>query len=281
MRPIARFAELGRPFWAYVKLVSQGLGYSKRGGRGKPKELRRYSFDQIASLLAENGLDPAHLEEPVTGINCRLGELLCEYLNRRAVILEEQVEPELMDRDEAEAEFKRLRSELNPKCHFPMNKQKRDKRHYNFLTCIVNMLTEEALGGVQFDDNPRSLVVVTEAGKPIRTFSRWMDGAYPSCLDPHAVWETKEYYGTTTFGSRVADGVYETMLDGEEFSELELREGRKIHHYLMVDDHYTWWDCGRSYLCRIIDMLHFGLVDEVLFGREVLSQWPNIVRSWP
>ena len=30
--------------------------------------------------------------------------------------------------------------------------------------------------------------------------------------------------------------------------------------------YYTWWQCGRSYLCRIIDMLHMGYVDEVLFG---------------
>jgi hypothetical protein len=108
-----------------------------------------------------------------------------------------------------------------------------------------------------------------------------MDGAYPSRIDPYALWEVKEYYGTTTFGSRVADGVYETMLDGEEFNELETQERRKVFHYLIVDDRYTWWEMGRSYLCRIIDMLHVGLVDEVLFGREVLKRWPKIVRTWP
>lgn len=107
-----------------------------------------------------------------------------------------------------------------------------------------------------------------------------MDGAYPSIVDPVAVWEVKEYYGTRTFGSRVADGVYETMLDGYEFEELAEHERREIKHYLIVDDYFTWWDCGRSYLCRIVDMLHMGLVDEVLFGREVLSRWPEIVKSW-
>ncbi len=30
-----------------------------------------------------------------------------------------------------------------------------------------------------------------------------------------AVWEIKEYYDSITFGSRIADGVYETMLDGK------------------------------------------------------------------
>jgi len=91
----------------------------------------------------------------------------------------------------------------------------------------------------------------------------------------------KEYYGTKTFGSRVADGVYETLLDGEELAELQATERVKVHHYLFVDDHFTWWDCGRSYLCRIMDLLHMGLVDEVIFGREVLTRWPKIVANWP
>jgi len=49
---------------------------------------------------------------------------------------------------------------------------------------------------------------------------------------------------------------------------------------LMVDAHYTWWDCGRSYLCRIVDMLHMGYVDEVLFGREVVDRLPVLVKKW-
>ena len=48
-----------------------------------------------------------------------------------------------------------------------------------------------------------------------------MDGGFPSITNPLAIWEVKEYYYTTTFGSRVADGVYETLLDGMEIEELE------------------------------------------------------------
>jgi len=48
----------------------------------------------------------------------------------------------------------------------------------------------------------------------------------------------------------------------------------------MIDDHFTWWSCGRSYLCRIIDMLHMGYVDEVLFGKEVVDRLPAIVKNW-
>jgi hypothetical protein len=208
-------------------------------------------------------------------------EKLEAYLNRRAEVLEQYAAPNLMNREEARAVFKKLKDELNPRCALPLNKQSGEKRHEAYMTCIVNMLTEQALAGRKFDDNPRGLVAVTRGGILLRTFSRWMDGAYPARVDPIAIWEVKEYYGTTTFGSRVADGVYETMLDGEECAELQAKEGRKVLHYLIVDDRFTWWDKGRSYLCRIVDALHTGLMDEALFGREVLTRWPAIVKSWP
>jgi hypothetical protein len=48
----------------------------------------------------------------------------------------------------------------------------------------------------------------------------------------------------------------------------------------MVDAHYTWWVKGRSYLCRIMDMLHMGYVDEVLFGKEVITRMPEIAQEW-
>ena len=74
--------------------------------------------------------------------------------------------------------------------------------------------------------------------------------------------------------------MYETLLDGMELHELFEHEKRKVLHYLMVDSHYTWWVCGRSYLCRIIDMLNAGYVDEVLFGSEVVERIPKIAQGW-
>ena len=107
-----------------------------------------------------------------------------------------------------------------------------------------------------------------------------MDGAFPSVINPIAIWEIKEYYYTTTFGSRVADGVYETLLDGMELEELEAFTQRKVQHILFIDDYFTWWECGRSYLCRMIDMLHMGYVDEIVFGREVLTRLPELALDW-
>ena len=172
-----------------------------------------------------------------------------------------------------------------------MSKQSQEKKKPAYFTGIINMLIGANLGGLLCDYNPQELTTVTRNKTPFRTLARRIDGAFPGPVDPIAVWEIKEYYYTTTFGSRVADGVYETLLDGMELEELdnalrELPTSEKtqpithIQHLLMVDAHYTWWVKGRSYLCRIIDMLHMGFVDEVLFGREVETRLPAIVKSW-
>lgn len=242
--------------------------------------MKRYNVEDVIRTFQKRDIAYDHIYQEERLLMTDLGRDVLLYLNKRSQIIEEIVQPSLMDRDEAKEEFDRIRERVNPDCHLPMNKQKGEKRHHMYMTCIVNMLTEEVLGGIHFDDNPKGLVVITKDGKLLRTFSRWMDGAYPSIVNPIAVWETKEYYGTTTFGSRVADGVYETMLDGQELLELESQEERKINHYLIVDDRFTWWTKGKSYLCRIVDILNMGLVNEVLVGREVIYRWPEIVKSW-
>ena len=53
-----------------------------------------------------------------------------------------------------------------------------------------------------------------------------------------------------------------------------------IKHYLMLDDRNTWWNMGRSYMCRAVDMLNMGYVDEVLFGEEVVEAIPRLTREW-
>lgn len=65
-----------------------------------------------------------------------------------------------------------------------------------------------------------------------------------------------------------------------EVEELAASENIEVLHYLIIDARYTWWDCGKSYLCRIIDMLHMGYVDEVLVGREILARLPILVNEW-
>ena len=278
MRAFEEFRDEDLGFWAHVKLVSERLGYSLRNGRAAP-ELRRFEVGQVADCLESIGLSAAHLRSE-DGVSTELCERLCSYMNRRADMITNVIQPNLMDRAAARVEYERLFNEVPSERTVKMNKQSGDKRHPSYLSEIVNLITERELGGVLFDPDPAVLTVITDDGKPARTLSRRVDGAYPSVVDPQAIWEVKEYYGTTTFGSRVADGVYITMLDGSELAEVEASLHREVKHYLIVDDHFTWWVKGRSYLCRMVDMVNAGQVDEVLFGREVLERWPEIVREW-
>jgi hypothetical protein len=237
----------------------------------------RYTADQVASCLRGRGLDPSGYEERIDGV--------VRYVSRRADLLENVVFPNLMDRAEARDLFEEVKAALDPPAVLiTMNKQKGDKRHEAYLASIVNFLTwktlSEKYGEARFDPSPRGPLTFSRDGMPLRTLFRWMDGAYPELNHPLAAWEVKEYYGTTTFGSRVADGVYETALDGYELNELR-DVGVDVKHYLFTDDRWTWWECGKSYVCRIIDMLHADLLDGALFGREVIAEWPAIVAEWP
>lgn len=274
MKPNVKFSSMPKSFWAAVRTVSQKVGYTVRG-KG---QVRVPTVSEIKDAFSGLKLDPDVIAK--NGTPTKLTNDLIAYYNYRADVLNNFVEQRLMDVDRARAEFDKLNSSLKPSCPIPMNKQKGTKRAPAYLTGIINMLVEANAEGLSCDYDPRELTTVTINGAPLRTLARRVDGAFPSAVNPIAVWEIKEYYYTTTFGSRVADGVYETLLDGMELEELFEHEHIKVLHYLMIDAHYTWWDCGKSYLCRIIDMLHMGYVDEVFFGYEVIERLPSLVKEW-
>lgn len=270
MKPDPRFLAQPLEFWAHVKSISQQLGYTDKA----TKQIKVHSIPSMVVALQKLGLQTQHL------VDTNLGAELEAYFLHRAIALNEQVQHDLMNKAQAEAVFTELRERLKPTRALTMNKQKGDKQNHAFLTGIVNMLLESELGGRSVDYNPKSLVTITRSGMPYRTLSRRFDGCFPSTVNPQAVWEIKEYYNTKTFGSRVADGVYETLLDGLELQELHGSAGVHVEHYLFIDDHFTWWQCGKSYLCRIVDMMHMGLLKEAIFGREALTRVPAIVQGW-
>jgi len=270
-----RFLTQPKEFWANVRTISQEVGYTERGANS----IKIPSLKAIRHEFGRLGLSTAHIADTDNTLT-DFGQRLFDYFAFRATVLNDTVQGYFMKKESAEVEFNRLKAQLNPQCPLPMNKQKAEKKNYAFLTGMVNILVEANIGGAPCDYDPRSLTTMTHDAMPLRTLSRRVDGAFPSVVNPIAIWEIKEYYYTTTFGSRVADGVYETLLDGMELEELETAAQRKVQHVLFIDDHFTWWECGRSYLCRMIDMLHMGYVDEVVFGREVLTRLPELAREW-
>lgn len=274
MRADPRFRNEPLAFWANVRSISQEVGYTVRG-RGIVKAP---SLDEMCRAMSRIGLSNAHLLRE--GRPTALGKRLSDYFQLRAKLLNEFVEPRLMVVDQAKVIFEDLKERLDPSCPLPANKQRGEKAGPALFTGIINMLVEAHVDGCPVDYDPGKLTMITRDRAPLRTLARRVDGAMPGHVDPIAIWEIKEYYYTTTFGSRVADGVYETLLDGMELQEITRREGINVEHILMVDAKYTWWDCGKSYLCRIIDMLHMGYVDEVLFGSEVVERIPLLAASW-
>lgn len=275
MKADNRFLAQPKEFWANVRIISQEAGYTERG----TNSIKIPSLHNIRQAFDKLGLNMAQITE-TDGSLTEFGILLFDYFSFRANKLNDTVQHSFMKKDEAELEFQKLKTRLNPHCPLPMNKQKSEKRNFAFLTGIVNMLVEANIEGIPCVYDPRSLTTITQDAMPLRTLSRRVDGAFPSVVNPIAIWEIKEYYYTSTFGSRVADGVYETLLDGMELEELQIASQRKVQHILFIDDHFTWWECGRSYLCRMVDMLHMGYVDEVIFGREVLTRLPELAKEW-
>ena len=290
MTPDSRFLRQPKHFWANVRTISQEVGYTQNTSRKKGEgKIRVPTLGEIVQALGNLQLTAAHLVEEGGHTPTRFGELLVSYFEYRAEILNTALEPLLMDVEEARRTHETLVFGERPQGRAfrepPMNKQKGEKKAVAYLTAIINRLIEDTLleenaSDLPCDFDPHVLTTATLNGAPLRTLARRVDGAFPGTVNPIAVWEIKEYYHTTTFGSRVAAGVYETLLDGLELEELRVEERIDIKHYLMVDSHSTWWVCGKSYLCRLIDMLHRGYVDEVLFGREVLTELPRLVRRW-
>lgn len=293
MQPNQKYVGLPKAFWANIRTISQEVGYTERpkrqtGVRGQVGPIKVPSPQEVKAAFQAIQLSADHLigkGDKLTSV----GKLVFDYFAFRADLLNRTIEPLLMNASEAELAFEQFRRKTPGTDVIPMNKQSGLMKKPAYFTGIINMLIEEHLDGCPCNFNPQELTTVTRNREPYRTMARRIDGAFPGPVDPIAVWEIKEYYYTTTFGSRVADGVYETLLDGMELEELEsaLRaeqshapSERSIEHLLMVDAYFTWWVKGRSYLCRIVDMLHMGYVDEVLFGREVMRRLPEIVQSW-
>ena len=233
MMPFDRFRGMDASFWAFIRYISETLGYTERG-EGRVKE---YSYESIMELCTEKGINAS--DELIN--NAAL------YSKMRASLLNKGAKTMLMNAEEA----KELFQELAPlhqigayHCKLPFNKQKGAMKQIAFFTAIINILAEKTIREITgnntvlgFDDDPRGLVYIwDDSHRIIGASSRRFDGAYPNNENPKLVWEIKEYYYATTFGSRVADGVYETQLDGFEFRELYNRTGKKVYHVLFIEN---------------------------------------------
>lgn len=280
MKADSQFRNESPEFWANVRVIGEKCGYAtKRTKKNPVRKIKAHSVKDMTSALVKIGLGTDHLVDPSSGNATTLATQLESYFEYRRHVLASVVEPNLMCRKCAKRTFEQLRRALGSTMPVPMNKQTGHKMQPAYLTGIVNMIIEDNIGGRPCNYNPRNLTTYSFNGAPLATLSRRHDGGFPSINNPIAVWEVKEYYYTTTFGSKISDGVYVTQLDGLEI-EVVRNSGIETQLVLMVDAYDTWWNQGFSYLCRLIDLLHMGYVDEIFFGTEVISELPHTIKLW-
>jgi hypothetical protein len=184
MRADPRFLRQTKEFWAHIRTISQEIGYTRRS----TGTILVPTLDEIKAAFADLSLSTAHIVTD-KDVLTDFGATLLGYFSFRASVLNEDVRRNLMDKEAAEALFKKLRGRLKIGCPLPMNKQKREKKKFAFLTCIVNMLLERNIGDAPCDYDPRSLTTVTHLRQPLRTLARRVDGAFPSVVNPIAIWE--------------------------------------------------------------------------------------------
>src|SRR5258708_21527848 len=105
MTPNELFLNQRKQFWAYVRSISQTVGYTVRG----QDQIRVPSTDEMVKALNTLGLDAARLTDK-KGHATQLGQTLADYFAYRANVLNTFVEPRLMNKDQARKLFEKVKA---------------------------------------------------------------------------------------------------------------------------------------------------------------------------
>jgi hypothetical protein len=248
-------------------LVDQVSARSKYARRISPSEIRLVL--KAANASAADGL-LVYLENHPEDL-----ELVSVYWSERWNVFEECMAL-LRSEEEAKADYAALSDrELQSYGVRIEGYHKSSKVLVNTVDAVV--LRECDNAGVEVNTDPQSRAAIM-SDSHIWVSPRRLDGALPALLNPVALWEIKEYWGKTKGGSKMSDAIYELQLVGEELREFEDAVGIHVNHYAILDGREQW-GARQSDLRRAVDLLYSGLLDELIVGREVLSEWPDIVRE--
>ncbi len=120
------FRKQPKMFWAYVRTLSQHIGYAASG------KIKVPSVAQMQAALVDLGLDPNRVGS-IKGQTTPLGMTLAGYFQYRAKVLNEFVETQLMTGDEAAELYGEMQAKCKYDCPIPMNKQKGEKAKPAYL----------------------------------------------------------------------------------------------------------------------------------------------------
>ena len=195
-------------------------------------------------------------------LDAEVSKLLSSYLDFRSSLWTAG-DKMLRTEDEATAYCKKAFNEL------PKTTQTRNQEHHQSSKAMVLTTTRLAESvckdfGITIEPNPQRRCVWV-ANEQLHVAARNLDGAVPGLVDPFVVWEIKEYWGTTSGGSKMSDAVYECALVGRELRDFEKRTKLHVEHAVILDGK-AQWTSRKSDLLRFFDLYYQGLIDILIVG---------------
>ena len=140
MIPDRRFRDQDKGFWAYVRTLSEEIGYTDR----QKDEIKVPTLEEMRRAFLALGLNAASISTDSLEPTVRARALL-EYFAYRAEALR-AVKCDLLDADAARLLFEQTKAKCKHVCHLPLNKQTGAKKTHAYLTCIVTMILEGNTG---------------------------------------------------------------------------------------------------------------------------------------
>lgn len=260
MRAEKKWINLGwqHPLWNMIRL------YTPLYGKNKIKKWKTDLRKQRVIKLNAN---------QVLNISTEHMELFFEYMDERERLFNFAFENLRIEEDALDychkSGFKVGQTTTKNQDHHQSSKS---------MVAAVSAIAEEVCisKGIKVNSNPQDRCAWHHE-KGLHVTARNLDGAIPSLVNPSVIWEIKEYWGKTSGGSKMSDALYECHLVGFELREYEERTGRKIHHIVFLDGKIQW-GYRKSDLKRFIDIMNQGLIDYLIIGKEVETEWRKVLK---
>jgi len=250
------------PFWEMVKFY-RGMS---RGAKKKREWLRLLKTEHLCSFPGDDTL--------AIPIDSEISNLLEPYIEASDAQSEKAFDY-LRTEEEAIAHCKSLGVSIG-------KTRTKSTDHHQSSKALVGAVTFIAVEfcssrRISIDPDPQNRCVWA-ADNSVHVTARRLDGAIPGLVNPSIVWEIKEYWGKTSGGSKMSDAVYECQLVGRELRNWE-EESRVAATHVVFLDGLDQWKSRRSDFVRFTDLVNQGLIDHLLIGREVETQWKKLLDS--
>ena len=257
------------PFWHVVRILGDQSA-TKRG-----KYAANIAPHEIISVMQSIGTPVAHgLVDYLKNHEAVLERLSAYWAKRREV--SDNLLALMRTEDEAKADFASISDQVLKSYGVQLaGYHNSSKALVDAVDAVVYRECRNA--DVQVNTNPQSRAAII-SDQHIWVSPRRLDGAIPDLLNPVAIWEIKEYWGKTGGGSKMSDAIYELHLVGLELRMFEDEFNIHVNHYAIMDGREQW-NSRKSDVRRAVDLLYSGLLDELVVGSEVLTEWPRIVQE--